>query len=276
MDWSLVLASQGIAATIAHDSETGRWSLVVDGPDSQRALATLKRHHLENRGWHWEQPLPWTGMIFHWGGAAWCLFLAAVHGLVTHGAVELRQRGIMDEEAFSTGEWWRAFTAMSLHGDGVHLASNTVTGFILFGLVMARFGAGLGLLAAWLAGAGGYLFGLLIYAEPYRALGASGMVTGALGLLAAESVTHWRRDPASTKRAFAALAAGTMLFLLIGSDPASDLMAHLGGFVSGCALGALLGRVSREKLDRRPIRLGALAAFVAAVLATWSLALTRN
>lgn len=273
MDWSLVLASQGIAATIEHDKATDRWSLGVDGPDRERALASLKRYHVENKGWHWEQPLPWTGMTFHWGSSVWCLYLALIHAWIANGAVRLREAGIMDGALFDGGERWRMFTAISLHGDGSHLASNLVSGLILFGLVMARFGSGLGLLVAWLAGGAGFVLGSVVYPDPYHALGASGMVTGALGLITADALSHWRQNPAQKKRALAALAGGVMIFLLIGSDPASDLVAHLGGFVAGCGLGALLGRIPPAIIENRTLRGFLLLLFVGLVLGTWFSAL---
>ncbi|MBI3191649.1 MAG: rhomboid family intramembrane serine protease, partial [Pedosphaera parvula] len=231
MDWSLALASQGIAATITHDPEQDRWSLMVDAPDSQQAFATLKQYHLENRGWRWAQPLPWAGTMFHWGSLLWCLFLWVVHGLVLSGGANLREAGVMDNVAFRNGEGWRLFTAVTLHADWSHLVSNLTTGFLLFGLAMARYGAGMGLLAAFLAGVGGNLAGALLYARPYQGLGASGMVMGALGLLAGGAISQWRAHPFSRKQVLAGLAAGLMLFLLFGADPHSDTLAHLGGFV---------------------------------------------
>ncbi len=273
MDWSLALASQGIAATIMHDAERDAWSLGVEAPDRERAIATLKRYHVENKGWHWEQPLPWTGMLFHWGSVLWCAWLAFVHGLYVNGAERLRTQGIMDGVLVNHGEWWRLFTAQMLHGDGSHLSSNLVSGLVLFGLVMARFGAGLGLCAAALAGSCGFLTGWLVYPQDYRALGASGMVTGALGLLAAESLRQWRAGAVGKRTAWAALAAGAMLFLLIGSDPASDLVAHAGGFAGGCMLGALLGQVPERILNEPKVKLLAMAVFLSGVAMVWAIAL---
>jgi rhomboid protease GluP len=273
MDWSLVLASQGIAAVIDHEETSDRWCLRVEASDSQRALATLKLYHLENRGWHWEQPLPWAGVTFHWGAAFWCLFLAFVHGLVANGAVALRESGMMDGPSFLTGEWWRVFTAMSLHGDAAHLIANATTGFVLFGLVMARFGAGPGLLAAWLAGAIGYLPGLFIYGVEYRALGASGMVMAALGMIATESFALGQGSRGWRRRTLAAVAGGIMLFVLLGSNPESDLVAHLGGFLAGCSAGMALGAVPHERLHARTVRAAALFLLLSGVGLTWLLAL---
>jgi rhomboid protease GluP len=276
MDWSLALASQGIVATILHDETAGQWALQVDGPDGARALATLKQYHVENRGWRWEQPVPGTELRFHWGALLWCLWLAVIHAVIANGATGLRTSGMMDAAALRAGEWWRAFTAVSLHGDWAHLASNATTGFVLFGLVMARFGAGAGLLAAWLAGVAAYLPGMVIYGGDYRALGASGMVMAALGMLAADAASHSAGGFKSVKTAFAAIGGGLMLFVLLGSNPGSDLVAHAAGFVFGGLAGWLLARVPVEKLMSTRARVLSLTCFVVPVAGTWWVAMQRH
>src|ERR1051326_7747346 len=49
MDWSLVLASQGIETTIEH-TETG-WELLVPVAEYEHALQTLRQYQHENRHW---------------------------------------------------------------------------------------------------------------------------------------------------------------------------------------------------------------------------------
>lgn len=317
MDWSLALASQGIAATILHEPEGDRWSLAVDAPDSQRAFTTLKQYHLENRRWHWEQPLAWTGTMFHWGSGLACLFLWLAHQLTLSNGTHLRQAGVMDNAAFWNGESWRLFTAVTLHADWSHLISNLTTGFLLFGLAMARYGAGPGLLAAFVAGAGGNLAGAMLYARPYQGLGASGMVMGGLGLLAGGAIAHWRArsvlassprqnerqavtrrsatpSPSDGERngvrgtsgaegrgagdlswfsnkrqALASVAGGLMLFLLLGADPNSDVVAHLGGFVSGCLFGALLGAVPPEEVHRPAVNAAGIVGLIVLLFCAW-------
>ena len=105
----------------------------------------------------------------------------------------------MNSEAVSAGEWWRIFTAITLHSDASHLAANVSTGFLLLGLAMANYGPGIGLAAAYLAGAGGNFSGFFVYGKMHRSLGASGMVMGALGLLAAQTISLARKNPAARK-----------------------------------------------------------------------------
>ena len=64
------------------------------------------------------------------------------------------------------------------------------------------------------------------------------MVMGCVGLLAAQTI-FFRRS-GSWKYALGGLGGGAMLFALLGLSPDSDVLAHLGGFVSGMVLGGVL------------------------------------
>lgn len=150
--------------------------------------------------------------------------------------------GLMHNQFVASGEWWRIFTAVTLHGDLAHLAANLSTGFILTGLAMARHGAGWALGAAFLAGAGGNLAGLLIYDASHRGLGASGMVLGALGLASAQF--HFTKSQLKASQVvLRSLAAGALLLVLMGTSPGTDIVAHVGGFLCGLALGFCLNLV---------------------------------
>ncbi len=272
LEWSLALASQNIFATITHEAGSDRWGLAVEQPHLERALGVLRQYQTENRGWGWHQELPWTEMTFHWGAMFWCVFLAIVQFQFTELLPRLRTVGILDSEAYHHGEWWRLFTAITLHADAGHLATNAVFGFLLFGLAMARYGAGPALLLSYLAGAAGNWLGTLLYSGPYLGLGASGMVMGALGLLAVQSIPHWRQQPHAARNLMAGVFGGSMLFLLLGTDPKSDLVAHLGGFMTGALLGIILGFLPVKRLLSKRVNLTCLALFMASVFTTWWLA----
>jgi rhomboid protease GluP len=165
------------------------------------------------------------------------------------------------------------FTATWLHADIAHLAMNMVFGFLFLGLVMGRYGPGIGLLAAYLAGAGGNLFAWWIYGENHLSLGASGVVTGALGLIAVQSVTLLKRRNVNTFRLFAAgLMAAVLLFVSLGVSPESDVVAHFGGFLSGLLLGIPLALASKH-VHRPWLNLAAVALFTVLVILPWWLAL---
>ena len=273
MDWSLVLASQGIEHVIEQSEETG-WALTVTAPDYAPALAQIQKYRLENRHWRWRRPVFQPGLIFDWRSSLWGLLTVAFYWWSEQRS-DLRSLGMMNGAALAHGEWWRLFTAMWLHADSAHLAMNAIFGLVFLGLAMGRYGPGAGLLAAYLAGAGGNLATWLGYGAAQRGLGASGVVMGALGLLTAQSFGLLGRRNSNTVRNFTgAIMAGVLLFVLLGLSPESDVIAHLGGFVAGTLLGSLLSIVPR--LAHRPrINLAAGILFAILVILPWLRALAK-
>jgi rhomboid protease GluP len=138
---------------------------------------------------------------------------------------------------------------------------------------MGRFGAGIALLASFLAGAVGNLAGLRLYSHVYKGLGASGMMMGALGLIAMHSVYLWRVNPRATRYIFTSVAAGLFLFILFGSSPNSDVLAHFGGFVAGLVFGGILSFAPANIFRRRSTDHLALFFFVTINVVVWILAL---
>jgi membrane associated rhomboid family serine protease len=248
MDWSLVLVSQGIECVI--EQIESAWRLTIEPQDYERASAALQLYQRENRGWRWQQRLPWPEFSFHGGVVVWCLVLIGFHWLSSIPSLHLKTAGMLFSPDVRNGAWWQLFTAILLHSDLGHLIANLTTGVLLLGLAMGRYGAGCALLAAGLAGAAGNLFGVVLHSEPYRGLGASGMVMGGLGLLTIQSLSFRRSRPLFARYLVAGLFAGLMLFVLLGvsRDPATDVPAHLGGFVAGVIFGALMTTQSGKKL----------------------------
>jgi len=273
MDWSLVLASQGIEHAIAQDEVAG-WTLVVSAADHENALAQIHKYRLENRHWRWRRPVFQPGFFFDWSSLAWASLVIFFYGW-SEANRDFRPAGIMDSAALAHGAWWRLFTATWLHADIAHLAANVVFGFLFLGLVMGRYGPGVGLLAAYLAGVGGNIFAWLVYDETHRGLGASGVVTGALGLLAIQSWPLLKRPNSITWRIFAGgIGAGLMLFVFLGTSPGTDVVAHFGGFITGLLIGSLLTLV--PQLDRRTrVNLAAGIAFAVLVILPWWCALQQ-
>jgi membrane associated rhomboid family serine protease len=269
MDWSLVLVSQGIETTIDQAEDGRGWGLLVAGQDYGNALRTLRQYRLENRGWPWQQEVFRPGLLFDWGGLAWVLLACLFFWLNTR--TDLQSAGVMDATAVARGQWWRLFTAIWLHADLAHLAANATLGLVLLGLAMGRYGTGPGLLAAYLAGAGGNLVAGLISLQAHRSLGASGMVMGSLGLLAAQSFSLWRQTPHAAKFILSGICGGVLLFILLALTPGTDVMAHAGGFASGLVLGALLNLVPAMAQKPKANLLSGLV-FALLVIVPWWLA----
>ena len=201
--------------------------------------------------------------------------LSALYAIDAAQFGHLRAGGMVDSQAVQAGEWWRLFTALMLHADLAHLAANLTTGFLLLGLAMGTLGAGLGMLGAYLAGVCGNVAGLLVYANPHRGLGASGMVLGALGLLTAQSIVFWRAGGAGKPLVVRGLLGGLLLLVLLGlsPNPQTDVVAHVTGFLGGLVLGAVIVGLPVRWRQSRWIHRGAVLGCIGAVLFTWWLAL---
>lgn len=264
LDWSLVLASQGISAVIEHHPEAG-WGLLIPVSDHSRASDAIKLYQRENRRWPWQRALLKQEVIFDWAATLW-LLLTCIAFQLQSTFKQFHEAGVLDSAAVARGEWWRCFTAEFLHGDLLHLATNSVFGMLLLGLAMGRFGTGLGLLAAYLSGTAGNVFSWLVYREAHLSLGASGVVMGALGLLAAQSFGAFHAGQRGWKTPLAGLAAGVMLFVLLGLNPGTDIAAHFGGFVAGTLLGVVLVAIGR--LSRQPLA-NLIAGLMFAFLVVW-------
>jgi rhomboid protease GluP len=273
MDWSLVLASQGIEAIILKVPETERWTLQVPPAELQRAQESIRLYRAENRGWSWRQDLPGLDLELHWGAIVFCVILTLFHSASSFEIPAMRTGGTMDPIKVLAGQWWRLFTPVFLHDDLAHLAANVTFGIIVLGLSMARFGAGLTLLATFLAGAVGNLFGLMFHDRPYTGLGASGMMMGALGMLAIHSIHLWRANRKAARYVTSGVGAGFLLFVLFGVSPGSDVLAHLGGFLAGLLFGAILALLPPKLIQKPAVNVLALIFFVTFSALVWILAL---
>lgn len=267
MDWSLVLASQGIECALERAPQEKVWRLTLAPTDEARAREAIRQFRRENRGFHWQHELPGSGLLMHGGAVFWTVVLTFCFVLQPW----LRGPGEFESQAARAGAWWLAFTAVWLHADVAHLVSNAVMGALLFGFAMARFGPGLALLVTLLAGAGANWLGLGLRPGNFTALGASGMVMAALGMIAVQALPLWRTGRFGARLVFAGLGGSSLIFVLIGTSPDSDVLAHANGFLLGCALGGLAALIPAPKLPLAN-RL-AWPVFLALSLGTWFLAL---
>jgi membrane associated rhomboid family serine protease len=273
LDWSLVLISQGIESVLDHRAEDGVWLLCVSDEESARARDILRLYERENSS-AWRREWKWTGLLFDARSLFIFLLFIALFAVGETMRPALKTSGMVLPAALSQGEWWRLFTAVTLHADVAHLASNVATGIVFLGLAMGAYSAGTGLLASFLAGAAANGLAFWLRSEPAGALGASGAIMGALGLLAVHSVRFDRHQPLREWLGRSVLAACLLLVLLgFNPDPKTDVLAHVLGFAVGCVLGLGLcipavRRLRTRWLDRVT---GILCAIL--TLLVWGLAL---
>ncbi|HWF19841.1 MAG TPA: rhomboid family intramembrane serine protease [Verrucomicrobiae bacterium] len=267
MDWGLVLASQGIDAAIVREQDT--WALSVSSADYERACAMLNQYVVENRGWKWQQSLPGSGLFFHWGSLLWALAVGAIYYWSMVLFPQMKMAGVMDSQLIREGQWWRLFTAVTLHADMSHLLANMTTGIILLGFAMARFGPGPAVLATYIAGVLGNVADLFLYHDEHRSLGASGMVMAALGILAVQSFSLWHKDHSFRQLIARAFVAALLILILIGTSPESDVVAHFGGFFAGALFGYALSWINPDGLKLFAVNFVTIVITMFLVAITW-------
>jgi membrane associated rhomboid family serine protease len=255
------------ALEIDHDLTRldGNWQLSVAAVNAARAGEELAAYDRE-RSAPRVGPQPIAEL-----GTGW-------NGVIAYGAVLvffaiLPSQGVLGTNWFSTGrldagrvvdgEWWRAVTALTLHADLGHLASNIVFGGF-FGLYVGRYlGAGAGWAAILAGGVIGNLVNAGIQPASHLAIGASTSVFAALGLLSAYT---WRRGffkNTPWRERIAPVTAAIFLLAFTGTGTGTgsdnvDVMAHLTGFVSGFGIGVWLA-ASRLPEGERAQRIIAIA-----------------
>ena len=265
---ALVLAAVGIDCRLV--PRDGAIGLTVAPPDADRARHELASYAQENR--RSRSPPALRALMGGADGAlAYCAVLLFLHGASNRQAFsqDWLSAGAAQAGLIAEGEWWRAVTALGLHADLGHLASNLAFGSLL-GLLLAQIlGTGLAWLAILLAGAFGNALNAFFHPAAHTAIGASTAVFGALGILAALAWSRraplWRHG----LRRWLPLAAGVMLLAYLGvGGERTDIGGHFAGFAAGAASGAGLAYAGH----RVPQGTGAQWAFGSAALGLFALA----
>ena len=273
-----MLSAVGIASAIGFDADG--FVLTVDALDVAAALEHLRAYEIERAAVRSSAPAPLPRALPHaWVGCL--LYVVVLIGIalaVSNGwwRLDAFDAGELDAARLQHGQWWRAWTALTLHLDGAHLLANLGAG-VWFGYLAAGvIGSG----SAWLLTVNGAalanLFEGLLGPASHRSVGASTAVFTALGLLVAHS---WRlRLHLSQGWAlrWAPLVAGAVLLGWFGSEgEGTDVVAHALGFVVGCLLGAASALPSVAPIMARvPQWLSGVLALGSLAVA-WGCALTR-
>lgn len=140
---------------------------------------------------------------------------------------------------FAGGEWWRLVTAVFLHHDLAHLASNGPHLLIFGALLRHYFGLWVFPVLALALGALANLGTIYFYAPAQQLLGASGMNFALVGLWL---VLYVRYDQAYSLRRRWVHVVGFVLFMLFPSQFQAEVsyLAHAFGFAAGILAGILL------------------------------------
>jgi membrane associated rhomboid family serine protease len=237
-EWSLVLDAVGIEH-VGHSTAEGE-ELWVGATDHGRAAVELDRYLRENRG-RQSLPLSWPRYRHAtWGVAAYAAVLIAVTAAALYrlGGRNWAGRGVLEIGFLERAEWWRVFTALTLHADLGHLLANLAFG-ILFAYPASQFvGVGVAWLAIVLGAGAANALDMMLHPPVHSMLGASTAVFVALGLTTAVSWRRRRSHDLTWMQRAAPLVAGVALLAFTGAGgERTDLLAHVLGFLMGIAIG---------------------------------------
>jgi membrane associated rhomboid family serine protease len=258
--------------------------LCVDATDAAVALAHLRQYEVENR------PVPIVRTVTRIYSNAWVgvvsyvLVLLGVAFAIAHGywRPEAFEYGALDAGLVQRGQWWRAWTALTLHVDANHIVAN-LGGGVWFGYLAARqLGSGMAWFLIVTGAALANVLEAVLGPATHRSVGASTAVFTALGLMAAHS---WRtRLPLrlSWARRWAPLVAGAVLLGWLGAAGEGadalahvDVGAHVMGFSVGCLLGATAGLPAVARVLARVPQWLAGTAALASLAVAWAFALSQ-
>jgi len=290
---ALVLEAVGIVSGNAF--AFGQYVLLVPAEDAARARLELDRYVRENRVGppHAAAPEP----LRRSAGSAlvYAAVLVAMDAAQRRGAfgIDWWSAGVASARLIEGGALWRSVTALCLHADGLHLASNLAFG-AFFGVMLAQ-SAGFGV--AWLAfvltGGIGNGLNAFLQSPSHSAIGASTGVFGMLGVQVAHDWVRRRELHYNLFRRWAPIAIGAALLAWLGGDgrqidpnalpksinelnvelPRIDVWAHVLGFATGLSLGGVFGW-SRPRIRwTTPVQIALAATAGGIVLWAWWLAL---
>ena len=276
--WALVLEAKGIPYRIEQGGMA--WRLLVPIPERARAQQELHLFEEENR--NWPPPSPPAKLLADniLSTLSVLLLLASFHNLTSLGispfgqAIDWQLSGAADAGLIREGQWWRLITPLTLHADVGHLISNLAIGGFFIVLLCRELGSGLAWSLLLASGILGNLINAWLQAPGHRSVGASTLVFGAVGILAALSLVRYRHH--LRKRWAVPVAGGLALLAILGTEgKQTDLGAHLFGFAAGVVLG-LAAEFLLEHFGSPGRRLNVLLAVtaLAVVVSAWCMAIT--
>lgn len=286
---AFVLTAVGIANHVHFDG--WHYVLTVEEPQVDAALAHLARYAAESRPL---PPPPPPQRLYSLATAiAGCFLYAFVLLLVGYAVaggfwrLDAFDIGAIDAARVQGGEWWRAWTALTLHVDASHLAANLGAG-VWFGYLAGRqIGPGHTWLLTVIGAGVANLLESLLGPAGHHSVGASTAVFTVLGLMAAYTWRIRYEFPQRWALRWGPLVAGALLLGWMGTGGLSgidkpeviaasttDIVAHAAGFFVGAVLGAVAAvHAVRKWLARVPQWASGVAA-VGIIAVAWAVGLS--
>jgi len=277
----LVVAAMDLPYWI--EREDGAWVLFVEENARGQAAAALAEFEAEEQARvHVQKPEPLV--IPKLALALTLVAMVIFYRMQTGANPVLIERGVAVDARILHGEWWRCFTALTLHGSVEHLVSNLGLAVFAFAFAFSRFGTGAGLLGTVLGGAMGNLLNAFAHAaKPHVSLGSSTALFASLGLLAGGELAArlMHRATRTGWQLLVPVGAGLAFLSLYGGAGSNrdgtpimdtgnvDLMAHLFGLVAGVALGSVLFGAGLRRGARAWVQAVCGGAVIVVLAAAW-------
>jgi len=233
-DFSLVLSSQNIRHIVLQN-ELGPWEILVKEQDLYAAQTQIALYKQENPDWENDKII--LPMLRPSAQPLWFLLIPVVCAFFQFSGYGIEAFGIADAGRILKGEWWRLFTAQTLHASNYHLASNLLSGFFAFSLI--SFKMPLSRIAPFIVLAAAFAnLETAFIIKDYRSLGFSSTVFAALGALATLEVRVLKKE--SLYRRLVPWFAVFLLavFLGVGDETSKvDIPGHFFGLIMGAIAG---------------------------------------
>ncbi len=275
-EFGLVLEAKGIPyQSIVLERE---WVLAVTPDLAQQARYELERYAEERLVKREREPslVPFEGAGLGAIGYAFVLLVVAYCAGASLFTADWFSIGALDASRPANQQWWRAFTALSLHAGPEHLFGNLFFGIVAGGLCSRLLGPGVAWLSILMAGAGANLLEIWIAPIGHRAVGASTAVFAALGLLAGFASRQRLNLRERWLYRWAPLIAGASLLTLLGAGTGTehvDVLGHLLGFLAGVVVGWAHAQARMPRSRGAGLQIAAGAVAVGLLSAAWALAL---
>jgi rhomboid protease GluP len=273
-EFSLMLEARAIDHEMCEDGDS--WVLRVAPPVLGAAYEEISRYSVERTVPRSaaEVTEPFSGAVLGAAGYALILIVTAYCAGIALNGADWLSLGALD--AGAPGEWWRVFTALTLHVDQEHLLGNLLFG-VVAGIAAGRLlGPGVAWASILSAGALANYAEILVAPAGHRAVGASTAVFAALGLLAGLA---WRRRLTLRERRWyrwAPLIAGICLLTLLGAGSEHvDVLGHALGFIFGTGVGWLYARTGMPRNRGNTLQIALAAGAALMLCAAWVIALNH-
>ena len=260
--WTVVRGGMFVVVVQEESAELARHHLTAVAKEAAAPVHVPKQPKLRPRAWS--------------GSVVYALVMIAVAYAAGRGLLgfDWLATGALNGAIPTTHEWWRVVTALTLHADVGHLLSNLAFGIVLGYLASRSLGNGVAWAGILIGAMMGNALDALWMPEQQRSIGASTAVFATLGILSAYA---WTLETATNLRwakRLGPLIAGVILLGFLGAGgERTDVVAHVTGFISGCALGVVLGKIPERHFDSRALQLAAGAFSLATIAVAWLLAL---